>query len=270
MKTRIKDIFFAAREISKGSGAINLLSISGITFIIYIVLLILNKSDLFYILTNIKNRNNYETVGDYNGALEYLYIDEANVIIPIITVIISFIPLFRIIKSNPQNRLLPISPWTKIIAVTFVIYAVTLVSSFVVYLLDQGVVYYIRHLFLLELTDLRESSGYLYRQIPTDRILANNYQYPLSLFKNVTILGVLAPLSIILLLNLNLIFRQYSIIKGPALICLVILIGVMLQNIMQPIPSTVMSAGRIPGIYFSVMLINLIFTLYYLLKEREE
>ncbi|HMR20123.1 MAG TPA: hypothetical protein PKA53_12550, partial [Sphingobacterium sp.] len=68
MKAHVKDICYTAREICKGSGYINLLTIAGLTVIVHLAWLILINRNLFYFFTGIKGSEDYMSINDYISA----------------------------------------------------------------------------------------------------------------------------------------------------------------------------------------------------------
>lgn len=271
MKAHFKDIYYAAREICKGSGNINLLSIGLITGVVYIAYLLLVNRELFFLLTSIKGREDYESIDIYIYQLQSFQIQNINVLIPAVVSFILFIGPSQQIKKNMQNRLLPTAPWVRIISLLLVTFTIAATSATTTYLLDQGIIAYTRYRFMPELTLICESMGHLYRQIPDMYILSTDYQYPTPFGLWVICVFLIAPTIILITLNVNLIFQRHSSLKGVFLVFSVVFVGLLLHDNIRPIPSSVISTtvNWTPTIYFLVLLISLTLSLFYLFKERE-
>lgn len=272
MNSTIKKIGYSIREICNGSPSVNILTICGLTALCYLILTYLSSDGLLGFLTGIYNQKTYSSTEEFLTHLEVQKIDEITAILPGIVSAIFFIRPSRQIKSNIQNRLLPIPVWARMLAIMLLILLVFMISTATIILLDQAIIAYIKHQYLPEVTKLRQSIGDLYYQLSNYSMLSDHYRSPLSGSSLLTPL-VFTYITSLLLLDLTLIFKKYSQIFGPVLIAAVFLTGSMLHRlILNAHLPHVMYIHNIWSIALciTVLLLCLIAVLYYSLKEREE
>lgn len=272
----ITDLYRAIREIWKGSGIISAWSIAITTLSLYIAFTLTANSNLFLLLLKFKGIEDFRNKESYLSFLENIHIDEINIFIPIICTLLLLIYPLKHIKSNISNRLLPISPIARITALGITIILITWTSTFLVYLLDESIIYYIRRAHLAETISLQESFGDLYRSIPDNRILATDFVYGTITPQSIAVITFLSLITNILFIIIGLLFHRYSIIKGLVLIIAVVATGVLLRDKIQDSlsPHTVMAVDIdlrwSHTLYPYLLLLSLVSGLYYLLKEREE
>lgn len=271
----ITNLSRAIREIWQGSGTISIRSIAIITFTLYVAFTIVVNNNLFLLIAQFKGTEDFHNKESYLYFLENQNINEINILIPTVCTLLLLIQPLRQIKSNVVNRLLPVTPTVRIIALLITITLVTLISVSLVYLLDQCIIYYIRKTYLPETISLQESFGDLYKNIPNDRVLAPDFVYSklhLLALAGITFVSLVAN---ILFSIISLLFQRYSVIKGLVLIIAVVAVSALLHYKIQDslLPHTVMPTNVnlwSRSLYPYLLWFSLVFGLFYLLKEREE
>lgn len=277
MKEKIKNFYYALREICQGSGKISLLSILIITVIIYGFLFITSNQQILPLLTSNINKQAFPSTQEYLTYLESRRIDlDINKLVPILSTIVLLIVPIGELKTNIALRLLPISIWTKIIALLIIIVTVTILSFGIVQLLDYGILHYIRAQYLSEVINLNESIGELYKKNNGGISFLFDPSYANS-FKGIRDLSTIIIISLVfntISLVINLIFNKYSLVKGIGLAAIVMYIAFNLRQAITHYGGTTIETNSIVYttvyyIYFPILFICFLLSFYYLLKQKE-
>lgn len=270
-----QNLTYSIREICRGSGVINLATISIATVVLYILLGFFLNRDIFIFLmetnSDIQNSGN-----SLRNSLEKLHYQNIHMLlIPLINVVIFMeVPLKEQI-SNQLIRTLPISPLTRLLAIAISIVYIATVSLILIIIIDFGIIYYIRTLYMQKLIELQEGIGILHTQLEMNKIFSTNLNY-------INILGLSESIFVIfyavlfgfIRLNVLQFFDNYSFTKTFLIVgILIFAVNKFLSNFLDLSSANTEQMQVNTPIYIVVYVLAtllILFSTYYTLKEREE
>jgi len=270
-----QNLTYSIREICRGSGVINLATISIATVVLYILLGFFLNRDIFIFLmetnSDIQNSGN-----SLRNSLEKLHYRNIHMLlIPLINVVIFMeVPLKEQI-SNQLIRTLPISPLTRLLAIAISIVYIATVSLILIIIIDFGIIYYIRTLYMQKLIELQEGIGILHTQLEMNKIFSTNLNY-------INILGLSESIFVIfyavlfgfIRLNVLQFFDNYSFTKTFLIVgILIFAVNKFLSNFLDLSSANTEQMQVNTPIYIVVYVLAtllILFSTYYTLKEREE
>jgi|SRR5690606_20245247 len=270
-----QNLTYSIREICRGSGVINLATISIATVVLYILLGFFLNRDIFIFLmetnSDIQNSGN-----SLRNSLEKLHYQNIHMLlIPLINVVIFMeVPLKEQI-SNQLIRTLPISPLTRLLAIAISIVYIATVSLILIIIIDFGIIYYIRTLYMQKLIELQEGIGILHTQLEMNKIFSTNLNY-------INILGLSESIFVIfyavlfgfIRLNVLQFFDNYSFTKTFLIVgILIFAVNKFLSNFLDLSSANTEQMQVDTPIYIVVYVLAtllILFSTYYTLKEREE
>lgn len=270
-----KSLLHTLREISRGSGKINIITVGIYTLTLYFAFLVGFNSEFIALLIKNKTASDFKSIHEYIAALSSLELDRTYFIVPGLVSIMLLIPYVLNIKSNTLNRLLPISIHTRIVAIFISILFITSLSLGMIILLNQLVLLFTRYSLLPELIKALESIGELYKQLPSEYMLSQDYVELHYITPIIIIVYVFSLFLNIIMFNVGLFFKTYSWFKGLA-VFLFTLFAITYFHSKHRFASasepylTLQRDVSFPFIVMFFIIAMLTMSLYFLLKEREE